>query len=176
MNKYIFLDRDGTIIVDKKYIHKIQDLEILPQAIEGLKKMQALGFQLIIVSNQAGIARSYYTEKQAEHFNRALVRQLRKEEIKIEKVYICPHHPEFSGVCECRKPNLGMVEKASAEFNIDLSKSVFIGDKDCDVELGKRCGGTTFWVNNGQYETTVIADFIVKNLEEAADKLNELKI
>jgi len=164
---YIILDRDGTIIKDKHYVHKIEDLEFLPKAIDGLKKMQSLGYQLIIVTNQAGIARGYFSEAQCQQFNDEMIKQLKASRVNILKSYFCPHHPEFTGECHCRKPKTGLAKKAAKEFNFKLSECIFIGDKDSDTKFGKNCKAKTILINNGQYPTSIKADFTIKNLEGA---------
>ena len=170
MSKYFFLDRDGVLVKDTRP-YKIEDMEILPGVFEGLRKLQFLGFKFIIVTNQAGIAKGYYTREDTEKFNEELLVRLAEEGISIQKVYICPHHPDFTGRCNCRTPKTGMAEKAVKEFNIVLAKSYFIGDKDSDIEFGKNCGGTTFRIINSQYPETVKADFRVANLVEVAEVL-----
>lgn len=175
MDRVIFLDRDGTIIKDKHYIFDPKDIEFLPSAIEGLKKFQETGFKFIIISNQAGIARGYFDVETANRFNKELISKLAKHDIRIERIYICPHHPEFTGPCLCRKPEPGLAKLAAKELNIDLKKSYFIGDKDCDTELGKNCGGRTFLIKNNQYNTTIMPDYKIKNLLEAADIIKALK-
>lgn len=167
-DKFIFLDRDGTIIEDEGYVHKIKDLKFLPNAVSGLQKLQKLGYKFIIISNQAGIARGLYSLKDAEKFNTELVSQLVGHGIKIEKTYICPHHPEFTGKCSCRKPEPGLAKLAAKEFDINLKKSIFIGDTDSDIRLGKNCKGRTILIKNSRYLTSIIPDFEVFNLEEVA--------
>lgn len=173
-NKYIFIDRDGVIVRDKNYMYKISDMEFLPCAIEGLKKIQSLGYQFIVISNQAGIARKLYTENDAKMFNNEMVRQMNFFGVSIMACYYCPHHPDFTGECLCRKPKTGMVEMAANVFGISLSKAIFIGDKDCDTELGKNCGGITILVQNNQYGTAIQPDFTVRNLNETVDILSAL--
>lgn len=174
MSKFIFLDRDGTIIKDKGYVHKIADLEFLPGAIGGLKNLKKAGYKFIIISNQAGIARDLYSMGQAEKFNAELVSRLADHEINIEKIYFCPHHPECTDPCLCRKPKPGLVKLASKEFGVNLRNIIFIGDKDCDIQLGKNCGGVTFLINNGQYKTSTKPDYEVKDLLEAAEIIQTL--
>ena len=172
--KYIFLDRDGTIIEDKGYVHKISDLKFMPKAISGLKNLKKLGYKLVILSNQAGVAKNYYTMDDAHKFNKELVSRLAKKDIKIEDILICPHHPDITGKCKCRKPNTGLADIAAKKFKIDLSRSIFIGDKNCDIELGKSCGGKTFLIDNNQYEVTVLSDYKVKNILEVSAELRKL--
>ena len=146
--KAIFLDRDGTINVEKGYLYKIIDFEFLPGAIEGLKILQNNGFTLIIITNQSGIARGYYTEKDFQILNTWMIETLRNKGVNIGAVYYCPHHPdgkiaEYKKDCNCRKPKLGMYTKAIKDYKIDLSSSFVIGDKirDCSICKNTDCNG-----------------------------------
>lgn len=173
-NKAVFLDRDGTINKDKGYVFLIEDLEILPGAVGGLKKLQDLGYKLIVITGQSGIARGYHTLQDAEKFDDELARYLKGWGIIIEKFYRCPHHPDFTGECGCRKPKTGLAMQAAKEFNIDLEQSFFVGDKDSDVVLGQNCGGKTFWIRNEMYSLTSKPDYIVSTLEDMADIVEKL--
>lgn len=174
--KFLILDRDGVIIADKVYVHKIEDLEILPGAIEGLKKFQDAGFRFIVVTNQAGLARGIFTNEDLNKFQNELLKQLEMAGIKIEKIYHCSHHPKFTGDCECRKPNVGLVRLAEKEFGFDASNAIFIGDKDSDIELGKNCGGLTVLIENSQYPNSVEPDFKAKDLENAFEILTTAQL
>ena len=131
-NKAIFLDRDGTINVDKNYLYKIDDWEFENGAIESLRILQNLGFKLIVISNQSGIGRNYYTKEDADIIFKYMEDELKKENIKISKSYYCPHYNEE---CECRKPKLGLFYQAQKEFDIDFSRSYAIGDKLRDLAI-----------------------------------------
>ncbi len=169
MSKFIFLDRDGTIVKDTHYLHKIEDLEFLPGALDGLREMQwELHAQLIIVTNQAGIAKKIYTEKDFHIFNNEMVHHLKNAGVLIAKTYYCPHRPDITWECECRKPNPGMVHQAVRDFGLDPTQAIFIGDKDCDIELGNQFEAKTILVSNDQYEVKAIATARVKDLLEAA--------
>ncbi|MEG0729906.1 MAG: HAD family hydrolase [Cetobacterium sp.] len=114
MKKTIFLDRDGTINVEKNYLHKIEDFEFENRAIEALKILSDLGYQLIVVTNQSGIARGYYGEEDLEKLNNYMMEELKKNGVEITACYFCPHHLEkgvgrYKVECECRKPNPGML-------------------------------------------------------------------
>lgn len=170
-NRYIFMDRDGVIVRDKPYMYKISDMEFLPGTREGLKKIYDLGYQFIIISNQAGIARKLYTEHDAQTFNNEMIKRLKNFRIPILACYYCPHHPDFTGGCSCRKPKTGLIELAASKFGITPSQSIFIGDKDCDTGLGKRCGGITILVKNGQYHTAIEPDFVVGDMNKVSDIL-----
>jgi len=133
-NKAIFLDRDGTINIEKNYMYKIEDFEFENGVVDSLKIFQKLGFKLIIISNQSGIGRGYYSEKEVNQLFEYMIGELRKNEIYIDKYYYCPHYQEE---CDCRKPKLGLFYKAQKEFDIDFSKSYAIGDKLRDVAICK---------------------------------------
>lgn len=148
MNKAIFLDRDGTINVEKNYLHKIEDFEFLPGVIEALQKLQQAGFLLIIITNQSGIGRGYYSEEDFIKLNDWMLQTLKWHGVNISKVYYCPHLPDakiekYRINCECRKPKLGMYNQAIKDFDIDLSQSFSVGDKirDCTICKSTLCNG-----------------------------------
>ena len=174
MKKAVFLDRDGTINIEKNYLYRIDDFEFLPGVIGGLKKLQDIGFLLIVITNQSGIARGYYTEEQYLILNEWMVQQLEKEGIKITESYYCPHHPdakirEYGIDCECRKPKLGMYYEAIKKWNIDIDNSFCIGDKirDCAICNTTSCKGILIGKNE---EIDIINDVKsdkVKNVQYA---------
>jgi len=146
--KAVFLDRDGTINIDKNYVYKIDDFEFIPGVIKALKLFQEKGYKLFIITNQSGIARGYYTEEDFHILNNWMLSQLEKNNINIESVYYCPHLDEakvlkYKKNCTCRKPNLGLFYKAIEEFDIDLNQSIVIGDKERDIAISKisQCRG-----------------------------------
>ena len=180
MDKAIFLDRDGVINKDHDYVCRIADFEFIPKAVEGLKKLQEVGYKLIIISNQSGIARDYYQEKDVKILHEYMLNELNKKSVQIDKIYYCPHHPsdgngKYTTDCDCRKPKPGLIKKAVQEFNIDLKQSFFIGDKTADIQTGKNAGCATVLVKTGYggrdkvYE--VKPDFIFNNLFEAAEHI-----
>jgi len=179
LNKFIILDRDGVLTIDRKYVHKIkdhkiEDLELLPGVVEGLSKLRDFGCKFIVASNQGGIARKYYTLEDANKFNAGLSKLLAEYGLKIEKFYICPHHPDFTGDCSCRKPKIDLAKKAGEEFGFKPSDAIYIGDKDSDTEFGKNSGAITILIENNQYPTAVKTDYKAKNLSEAADLIKNL--
>lgn len=145
MRKALFLDRDGVINVEKHYVHRIEDFEFLPGIFELCAQASALGFQLVVVTNQAGIGRGYYTEADFAKLTAWMLDAFRQRGITIARVYHCPYHPT-AGVGEYRresfdrKPEPGMLLKARDELNLDLNHSVLIGDKDSDMEAGRAAG------------------------------------
>lgn len=144
-NKAVFLDRDGTINIDKGYVYKIEDFEFIPGAIEAIKLLNDNDFKVIVVTNQAGIARGYYKEDDVYKLHDYINEELAKHDARIDAFYFCPHHPtagigKYKVDCKCRKPNSGLLEKASIDFDIELSKSWIIGDKKSDIQAGANVG------------------------------------
>ena len=166
-NKAIFFDRDGVIVEDIGYAHKIEDFKLLPNVIGGLRLLK--NYKLVIITNQSGIGKGYYTLKNFNKFNSHLIKELEKNKIKIQKTYYCPHKPEDN--CECRKPKIKFLKEAEKEFDIDLDKSFVIGDKKSDFKMGKNAGCRTIHVLTGyglKYKHQVKPDYIAKDLFAAA--------
>lgn len=132
MKKAVFLDRDGVINEDSGYVSKISDFKFINGVFEALSGFKKLGYLLIIVTNQSGIARGFYTLDDFEKLNKFMLDEFTKNGVFIDKVYFCPHSPEEN--CECRKPKAGMILAGIKEFDIDVSKSILIGDKPSDIE------------------------------------------
>lgn len=141
--KAIFLDRDGTINVDTGYLSRVSDFTYLPNAKEGLRDLQSAGYRLIVITNQSGIARGFFTEEDYEGLTGWMVADLALSGIEIADVYHCPHHPAYSGECDCRKPKLGMYRWAVSDHSLDLAESWVIGDKLRDLSpcLAGLCRG-----------------------------------
>ncbi len=139
-NKALFLDRDGTINIEKNYVFRIEDFEFIPGIIEIIRSYKNEGFLIFIITNQAGIAKEFYTEKDYNILTNWMLKKFDEFGTKITKVYHCPHHPDYTGECNCRKPKPGMILKAIREFNIDPVNSVLIGDKKSDILAGKNAG------------------------------------
>ena len=151
MNKAAFFDRDGTINIDKGYVHRIEDFEFIKGMPEFIKKYNDEGYKVIVVTNQAGIARGYYTQKEVDILHNYINEELAKIGAHIDAFYICPHHPDFTGECNCRKPKTGMIEQAIKDFDIDVKQSVLFGDKPWDIECGIKCGIKSYNINNDLY-------------------------
>ncbi len=140
MNKAIFLDRDGTINVEKHYLYKISDFEYIDGVIGGLKILSDMGYLLVIVTNQSGIARGYYTEEEYLILDRWMKNDLAKRGIHVAGSYYCPHISngtvlQYAIDCDCRKPKTSLFWKAARELNIDLDCSFAIGDKERDLSI-----------------------------------------
>jgi D-glycero-D-manno-heptose 1,7-bisphosphate phosphatase len=170
----VFLDRDGTINVDVEYLHETEKFELLPNAAKGLKKMQEMGYRLIIVTMQAGIGLGYFTHEDFYRVNRRMFRLFKKEGILIDKIYYCPH--SLTEKCDCRKPSTKLVDRAHEEMNVDLANSFMIGDKTADIKAGEDAGMRTILVKTGDAgkdgEYDVRPDFTAEGLLEAAMWIN----
>ena len=189
MEKYIFLDRDGTINVEKHYLHKIEDFEYENGVLEALEGLQKLGYKFIIVTNQAGIAKGYYTERDYLILEEFIEKDLLKKGIIIQKTYHCPHHPQgkipYNVNCECRKPKTGMFIKAIEEFNIDIENSYMVGDRFTDLKPADELGIYPVLIKTGygedqldaliQSDKTIEGKFkrvmVVENLIDLLNKL-----
>lgn len=147
----IFLDRDGTLNVEKDYLYRIEDWEWIPGAIEAIHRINQMGYLAIVVTNQAGIARGYYDASAVHELHKHVDCLLEQKESHIDAYYFCPHHPEYGEArrCACRKPEPGLLLRAQREFNIDLSQSWLIGDKLSDIEAGLRAGVSPVLVRTG---------------------------
>ena len=140
MKKALFLDRDGVINIEKDYLYKIKDFEFIDGIFELCRYYQNIGYDIFVVTNQSGIARGYYSEDDFAILSSWMKDEFLKNDIEIKKVYYCPHHPDISGECSCRKPHAGMLLEAKKDFNIDLENSILIGDKERDIEAGLNAG------------------------------------
>ncbi len=184
MKRAVFLDRDGTIIEHVDYIYDCSQVKLIPRASDAIKLLNESGFKVIVITNQPGVARGYFTEETVREINEFIQQRLVKEGARIDKVYYCPHHAEgvieeYAKVCDCRKPSPGMIEKAVRELGIDLKGSFVIGDRAIDVEAGDRAGCRTVLLageappGSGK-ETPIIPDHVAPDLYEAVKWLVEL--
>lgn len=175
MKPAVFLDRDGVITKEKSYIKSMEDLEIFPYAKKCIEMIHGKGYYAIVVTNQSAVARGLLEEKTLVQMN-----ELLKQETEIDKVYYCPHHVEavvmkYRKKCQCRKPNIGMILEAKRDFDIDMSKSIIVGDRASDIETGKRAGVKTILVNSGyglkNLEYPVQPDYTVDDLTDVINYL-----
>ena len=175
----VFLDRDGTINVEKDYLYRVEDFEFIPGAAEAIRRLNQAGLLTIVVSNQSGVARGYFTLAQVEELHRHIQQELKKHGAWIDAFYICPHHPtegdgEFTRQCSCRKGEPGMLLQAADDLGINLSASYMVGDKIADIEAGHNAGCRSLLVRTGYGEQNLhklqagsVAVF--PSLTEAAD-------
>lgn len=178
LQKAVFIDKDGTLIPDIPYNIDPDKITIEKQTIEGLKLLKKEGFVLIVISNQSGVAKGYFEEKDLEPVWNKISALVQEHQLKIDAFYYCPHEPNgvvkrYAAECNCRKPLPGMILKAASEFDINLSQSWMIGDILNDVEAGNRAGCSTILIDNGnetewKRSEERTPDFIAKNFLEAA--------
>lgn len=140
MNKALFLDRDGVINVDKGHVYLPEDFEFSGKIFNLAKSYLDAGFLIMVITNQAGIAKGIYTESDFTKLTEWMISRFKDNGISVSKVYYCPHYPEITGPCDCRKPDPGMILRAIKEFDLDISECVLIGDMETDLEAGRRAG------------------------------------
>jgi len=153
-SRAVFLDRDGTINVEREFLHRPEDFEFIPGAPQAIRLLNEAGFRVIVVTNQSGIARGFYDEAAVSRLHRHMDAQLARFGARIDAYYFCPHHPEhgtgdYRNSCECRKPMDGMLRRGAAEFSLDLPASFIIGDRFVDVEAGLKAGCRAMLVRTG---------------------------
>ncbi len=180
MNKVIFLDRDGTINVDYGYVHEKEKLEFVPGVIEALKIISELGYKLIIVTNQSGIGRGYFSAEEYENFTNYMLEKMKQGGADVEKVYTCPHIDKDN--CDCRKPKLGLFEQAIKDYDVDLVNSFSVGDRLRDLEIcGKYPIKAVLYepdlevVNRDDKKSNATANFDVKMLKTWSEIANYIK-
>ncbi|EQB63465.1 MAG: D,D-heptose 1,7-bisphosphate phosphatase [candidate division Zixibacteria bacterium RBG-1] len=188
--KAAFLDRDGTIIQENGYISRINQIEFIPGSVKAVQILKSLGYKIIVITNQSGVAQRFFTEKSLKKVHKYLQKQLRKDKAGWDGIYYCPHHPRvglkrYLKDCNCRKPKTGLVKLAAREHKLKLKGSVVIGDRLSDVGLGKNAQikSILLLTGHGKKESKKITafskskpDFIAKNLLEAAKLLqNQVK-
>lgn len=187
MNRAVFLDRDGTINEEMGYINHVSRFKIFDFVPAAIQLLNRAGFKVIVVTNQSGVARGYFTESLLNEVHNKLIEQVKKQGAEIDRIYYCPHHPSegqppYRMVCNCRKPKTGMIDQAQRDFRLDLQRSIIIGDRYKDVLFGHKAGFKTMMVLTGyglgEYEHQrpawqVPPDFIFKDLLEAAEYIYE---
>nr|WP_263326538.1 HAD family hydrolase [Neobacillus sp. Marseille-Q6967] len=172
MNRAVFLDRDGVINYDDHYVYKIEDIRFIEGIFELLIYLQNKGYLLIIITNQAGIGRGYYTEQEFKTLTNWMLGKFKQQGIHLQKVYYCPYHPncgigQYKRDSFYRKPNPGMILLAKREWDIDLSKSLLIGDKETDIEAGINAGiPLNILFRPGVMDGHTKADLVINDLNQ----------
>lgn len=141
----VFLDRDGVINRDGGHVHKVEEFHFIDGAFDACREMTKAGYRLIVITNQSGIARGYYTEDDFNHLTSWMLDEFRRQGVEIDGVYYCPHHPlhgvgDYRRSCDCRKPAPEMILRAAREHSLDLRRSILVGDKATDIEAGRAAG------------------------------------
>ncbi len=179
----MFMDRDGCLIEERGYINHPSRVRVLPRAPEAVARLNAAGIAAVMATNQAGIARGYFSKDTLLAVNAELERQLGALGARLDALYVCTHHPTagqppYREACECRKPRPGLLLRAAAELGLDLSRSVMVGDKPSDVEAGQAAGASTVLVLTGygrgeweyrRQEWTVKPDHVALDLFDAVE-------
>jgi D-glycero-D-manno-heptose 1,7-bisphosphate phosphatase len=145
----VFLDRDGTMVEDPGYLHEPERVRLLPGVAQAVRSLNDRGLLVVVVSNQAGIARGLYDERAYQAVQRRIAELLATAGARLDATYFCPHHPDFTGRCDCRKPGLKLFRDAQAALDIDLTRSFWVGDRLSDVEPAQALGGRAFLVETG---------------------------
>ena len=149
MRAAVFLDRDGTVIDEVGHLGEPERVVILPGVSEALRRLADAGFALVMITNQAGVARGYFTKGQVEAVNAHTADLLSAEGVKLDGWYYCPHHPDFTGPCDCRKPEPGMLRTAARDLELDLERSWMVGDHPSDAAAGQAAGAKPVMVRTG---------------------------
>ncbi len=187
LHNCLFLDRDGTINVEKHFIQDPDDLELIPGSAETIRNARELGMKVIVISNQSGVARGIMTEDDVHRVNRRLIELLDVEDAPVDAIYFCPHYSSDDTECLCRKPNTGLFEKARQEHGINLRQSIMVGDRLSDIEAGNRIGAATVLVLTGYGKTLqnnwdekpegidIVAPSLYDSMTFIKEKVNEWK-
>ena len=166
-NRAVFIDRDGTMAKDVNYCRRPEDFVLFPNTAKAIKLLNEHGFKVIVVTNQSGIARGYFTEETLAQIHKKMKEELAEGGARVDGIYYCPHHPDDN--CDCRKPKPKLVLQAAKEHDIDLKRSFVVGDLSMDIELGKGAGCKTILLRDSPQEDTGISpDYIASDLLEAA--------
>jgi len=173
--RFVVLDRDGTIIEEREYLSEPEQVRLIPGAAAALREMRRMGFGLVVITNQSGVRRGFFDRAQLERVHERFKQLLDREGVHLDGLYVCPHKPDDN--CPCRKPKLGLLQNAAEDLGFNMADSIVIGDKACDIEMGRMVGALTFLVRTGygaQFENEVAADFVVDDLAAAAQAIGRL--
>lgn len=171
-NRAAFLDRDGVLMEDANYVGDVARVVIIPAALTALRRLQDAGFKLCVVTNQSGVGRGYFTHEHVAEVHAHLDREFAKAGVRIDRYYVCPHHPDDN--CACRKPSPKSLRDAAKEFHLDLARSFMVGDRPSDIQAGHNAGVKTILVLTGAGHQTradgkVKPDHIAPDINEATD-------
>ena len=172
----VFLDRDGTIVEDQGFLHEPEKVKLLRGAAEAIRRLNDAGYRVVVVTNQSGIARGRYTVDDYAAVQRRLGELLALQRARIDGAYFCPHHPQISGPCDCRKPGLKLFREAAAAFDIDFARSWWVGDRLSDVQPAGLLHGEGILVATGegnlhQGQARALGVMVVADLASAVDEI-----
>jgi D-glycero-D-manno-heptose 1,7-bisphosphate phosphatase len=153
-NRAVFLDRDGTIMLDANYVGTVDKVVLIPNAAQALKRLQDAGYRLFIITNQSGVGRGYFTREAVESIHAHLDEQFGQAGVRFDRYYVCPHHPEDN--CDCRKPKPKFLLDAAREYGLDLSRCFMIGDRESDIQAGVNAGVASILVLTGAGRETLM--------------------
>lgn len=145
----VFLDRDGTLIEERNYLSDPEGVSLIPGVTEALRRLHDAGYAIVVITNQSGIARGFFTESDMQAVQQRLADLLEAEGARIDGFWYCPHHPDFTGPCECRKPGLRLFQEAAETLSLDPARSIFVGDRVRDISPAVAFGGTPILVRTG---------------------------
>jgi len=165
-----FLDRDGTIMEERGDLGDPDGVVLLPGAADAVRRLKDAGLAVVLVTNQSGIARGFFTQQQFDAVQKRLLELLAAAGAQLDAVYFCPHHPDVTGPCDCRKPASGMYRRAAQRLSIDLARSFYVGDRWRDIAVTEEVGGTPFLLATGAGGQGAPDGYeLVTDLAEAAD-------
>ena len=172
LKRAVFLDRDGTIIADRGDLKDAGAIELLPGAVDALRKLAREGWKLIVVANQTAVGRGEITKAEMDTVHAKFLRTLRAQGVEIVASYFCTHPPTEN--CECRKPGTALVEKAAKEHSIGAEQSWMVGDREEDILCGRDAGCSTVWMRNAAYPVPpALPDYIAANWTAAYERISE---
>ena len=174
--RFAVLDRDGTVILERHHLSRPHEVELIPGVASGLRYLKDLGLGLVVITNQSGIGRGFFDCTQLDRIHHRMDELLTKEGVHLDGIYYCPHTPEDR--CLCRKPRPQLVERAASDLQFDPSQSFVIGDKPCDIDLGRNVGATTILVQSGYGRQTLSdrstrPDYITDDVSSAAEIIKD---
>ena len=176
LNNAVFIDRDGVVNAESGHVTRENDFHLLPDAASAIRRLRLAGFQVVVITNQSGIARGLLTEAGLDRIHDQMKRQLAEGGAVLDAIYYCPHHPtegtssRFRKVCQCRKPAPGLLMQAGRELDISLTDSYMVGDHETDIEAGRAAGCRTILINAEDATATKVdsdADHVCTRLEKA---------
>ncbi len=164
----VILDRDGTLVIDRGYMNDPAQLEFAPGAADALQWWHSRAHRLVVISNQSGVGRGYFSRERVEQMNARLHAMVAETGARLERIYYCPHRPDAG--CGCRKPALGLLRQAQSDLGFDPHRAVVIGDRDSDIEFGRQAGAKTILIANGSAASPmrIQPDRVSPNLLDAA--------